>query len=723
MSPQQLGPPSFALGGRPNGAGDHDNVLPNASFSASPVSNSLRKINPDPFNEQPSTTSTSNFLPHSSEDVPEQANDPFMTSPSLAEPKLVARHIWMRFRLSCRKVTGYGYFDGVMGLVVAANALCLAVESEISWADGQDTSVTNVLDAFKILDLIFLLIFTAELMARIIGSGFGIIAKNPAMWLDLIIVITGWITEIIFPLHLGVGITDRDQDSPSKVLQTLKVLRVLRAVRVLRMLTMFRDLWLVVQSFFYCLRPLMWTVLFILIIIFLFAMFAVDLIGKDVNDSDPEELLEVKMRLRSVVPAMVTLFQVMTLDEWFAICEPLLTHMPWTYAFFLVYIPISALALMNLVTAVVVESATRGANEEADYQQQIFDDQVAKITVEIREMFELMDEDGGGSLSEDEFVNNARKTKLLSEICDDFNLGTDEDLAQLFDILKKEHSDIVLMEDLLNAVVQLQRIAEDKVFVAAVRESRSPEIRMRHLQHALGKADNELTKLKGSVSTKFDRLYERIGMILRGFEELRIVLGGEPTALKAGSPHSKGSVNMGSMFHASSPSAARGSRNVHSPVAAPIFEEAMSSGAEPAHSASLSHTQAKQRLLESERNQKGGNDGQHLRALTDNQTGEEATSTSEAQATGKSKGADPPVPPNAATTFSEMSVENLEKVVEDLLKPGSLAAREDGAEDCERIIHQLLPGMGKDADRLQRVLLAAASALEASMVGAAENTS
>merc|ERR1711988_1680273 len=140
-----------------------------------------------------------------------------------------------------------------------------------------------------------------------------------------------------------------------------------------------------------------------------------------------------------------------------------------------------------------------------------------------------MDEDGGGSLSEDEFVRNARKTKLLSDICDDFNLSTDQDLAELFNILKKEHSDIVLMEDLLNAVVQLQRIAEDKVFVAAVRESRTPEIRMRHLQHALGKADNELTKLKGSVSTKFDRLYERIGMILRAFEELRIVLGGEPS--------------------------------------------------------------------------------------------------------------------------------------------------------------------------------------------------
>jgi hypothetical protein len=50
------------------------------------------------------------------------------------------------------------------------------------------------------------------------------------------------------------------------------------------MLTMFQDLWYVVQMFFFSMRPLMWTVLFILIIIFLFAMFSIVLIGRSSGD-------------------------------------------------------------------------------------------------------------------------------------------------------------------------------------------------------------------------------------------------------------------------------------------------------------------------------------------------------------------------------------------------------------------------------------------------------
>ena len=97
---------------------------------------------------------------------------------------------------------------------------------------------------------------------------------------------------------------------------------------------MFQDLWYVVQMFFFSIKPLMWTVLFILIIIFLFAMFSIVLIGR--SRSIPEDLTlacdtntgggpesQVCVTAQTIVKnfgntsmSVLTLFQIMTLDEW-----------------------------------------------------------------------------------------------------------------------------------------------------------------------------------------------------------------------------------------------------------------------------------------------------------------------------------------------------------------------------------------------------------------------
>merc|ERR1719171_291528 len=87
---------------------------------------------------------------------------------------------------------------------------------------------------------------------------------------------------------------------------------------------MFRELYIVVESFYVCTRPLIWTVIFMLILLFLFAMFAVELIGKsDAFNSEDRD------RFSRAVSCIVVLFQLMTLDEWYAIISPLLSAQPW----------------------------------------------------------------------------------------------------------------------------------------------------------------------------------------------------------------------------------------------------------------------------------------------------------------------------------------------------------------------------------------------------------
>ena len=102
--------------------------------------------------------------------------------------------------------------------------------------------------------------------------------------------------------------------------------------------------------FFFSLKPLLTTVFFILIIIFLFAMFSIVLIGRtDIGEGDPEAVKQRK-RFRTTSEAMTTLFQIMTLDVWAKITLPLMRAEYWLYAWFLLYFSFSALSLMNMVT-------------------------------------------------------------------------------------------------------------------------------------------------------------------------------------------------------------------------------------------------------------------------------------------------------------------------------------------------------------------------------------
>ena len=76
------------------------------------------------------------------------------------------------------------------------------------------------------------------------------------------------------------------------------------------MLTMFSDLWSNVQMFLHSLLPLFWMMVFILSIIFIFAMFTIVLIGRSSGGS--EEYRISAQAFETTMPAMVSLLQIMT---------------------------------------------------------------------------------------------------------------------------------------------------------------------------------------------------------------------------------------------------------------------------------------------------------------------------------------------------------------------------------------------------------------------------
>lgn len=71
-------------------------------------------------------------------------------------------------------------FDGIMGVLVAVNALVMGLEYELRGDDAKNAEHT-----FMLLDLVFLMAFLVELCLRIRVLGLKLIVTTPALCLDL----------------------------------------------------------------------------------------------------------------------------------------------------------------------------------------------------------------------------------------------------------------------------------------------------------------------------------------------------------------------------------------------------------------------------------------------------------------------------------------------------------------------------------------------------------
>jgi hypothetical protein len=220
-----------------------------------------------------------------------------------------------------------------------------------------------------------------------------------------------------------------------------------------------------------------------LVVVYVFAIVGMEIIV--MPESAPgtsEAYQEAAGRFDSLWEGMLILMQFMTLDGMAQIYRPLVEGNPWLVFYFLGFFLVGPVALMNIVTAIMVESSLRTANEDTEAKKaweamkkkallpklkEIFtgldlngDDevdleelQVAPDNIkeqimriidmeELEEVFSIMDSNGNGSISVDEFIDGIMRSqaekpsellvimKLCRAILDE--LHRDEDSPRLF---------------------------------------------------------------------------------------------------------------------------------------------------------------------------------------------------------------------------------------------------------------------------------------------------
>ena len=257
------------------------------------------------------------------------------------------------------KALHWKHTQKIITFVIILNAVVLGILT------NRSLSAEEVL-FLEAIDKACLVIFTIELIAKLL-------VYRRSFWSE------GWnIFDFVIVLSSIIFISS-----------SISVIRAFRIFRLLKALAEFPELQILVSSMLKAIPSMTWALLLLFIVFYIFAVFGSTMYG----DTFPE-------LFGGVGGSMFTLFQVMTFESWAtAVARPIMEMYPYAWAYFLVFILLTAITLLNVMVGIVVEavgtiseavkeeqSATEAENASFDVRE---DDE---IEAEIRKHLEQIEE-------------------------------------------------------------------------------------------------------------------------------------------------------------------------------------------------------------------------------------------------------------------------------------------------------------------------------------------
>eukprot|EP00930_Biecheleria_cincta_P045090 TRINITY_DN31078_c0_g1_i1.p1 TRINITY_DN31078_c0_g1~~TRINITY_DN31078_c0_g1_i1.p1 ORF type:complete len:616 (-),score=106.99 TRINITY_DN31078_c0_g1_i1:3-1850(-) len=355
-------------------------------------------------------------------------------------------------RVACQSLLESPRFDYLIGFVIFVNSICVGIETQFSLEFGAENKWPQDVDA------VFVCIYAIELVLRIFGYG----AKNfsDAWFLfDFVLVILGIISNILLPLCIALSLFPSKPRflDPVLVVRSFRLLRFLRAVRMLKQ---FRIIWRLVYGLLTSMNAMVSTLVLLTLTLYVFACLGVEIISKDAElQAHDDTALVVEQHFSSLPATLLTFLQFISLDSCAAIYSPLIKRNPALILYFLAVMFVVPIALMNLVTAVLVE----GALENAEADKQLHASEMHEVLIDalpkLEQIFQTMDDDGDGMLTQME-VRNIPSEMIPEELFKQGSVSSMEDLFLMLDVdgrgwlLKDEFLDGLISVLVMNVPIQ-----------------------------------------------------------------------------------------------------------------------------------------------------------------------------------------------------------------------------------------------------------------------------
>jgi voltage-gated sodium channel len=218
-----------------------------------------------------------------------------------------------------RRIVGSQLFDTLIITVILANAVVLGMQtySDLTARHG---------DTLDLLNEVFLGIFVVELLLRIASYG-----RRPQDFFR-----SGWnvFDFVVITAAFVPGVRDSST--------LLRLARLLRVVRIVRLLP---DLRILLQGVVRSLPPLFSMTMLVTLLLFVYGMIGWLLFG----DELPEDW-------GNIGAAMLTLFVMLTLENFPAYMDAGMSVHPWAWIYFVTFVLIAAFMVLNVLIGIVLNS-------------------------------------------------------------------------------------------------------------------------------------------------------------------------------------------------------------------------------------------------------------------------------------------------------------------------------------------------------------------------------
>eukprot|EP00928_Gymnodinium_smaydae_P028741 TRINITY_DN21848_c0_g1_i2.p1 TRINITY_DN21848_c0_g1~~TRINITY_DN21848_c0_g1_i2.p1 ORF type:complete len:655 (+),score=151.88 TRINITY_DN21848_c0_g1_i2:203-1966(+) len=331
-------------------------------------------------------------------------------------------------------ILGHPAFDYAIAVIIFMNSISIGIETELSLHDSEPFWLL-------VIENVSLAIYVVEIAMRLFVRGWCGCFSDGWFIFDFTLVATGSLTTWFL----------RGSALPSLLQQVLvlRVLRLFRLVRALRGMRGMRTIWRLMYGLLTSGSTMVSTFLLLSLTIYIFGILGVELITKDpALTANPATSEIVHMHFRSLPIAMLTLLQFVNVDSCGAIYAPLITAKPELLVYFMSLLLIVSISVMNLVTAVLVEGALAQASGDKEMQRNALAKQLASSGKQLLEVFTALDRDNNGELHRDE-VRCASIDMLPVQVRERIaNL----DMEELFDLLDEDGSGVLTPDEFVGGL-------------------------------------------------------------------------------------------------------------------------------------------------------------------------------------------------------------------------------------------------------------------------------
>eukprot|EP00455_Lapot_gusevi_P002899 TRINITY_DN11197_c0_g1_i3.p1 TRINITY_DN11197_c0_g1~~TRINITY_DN11197_c0_g1_i3.p1 ORF type:complete len:488 (-),score=60.15 TRINITY_DN11197_c0_g1_i3:162-1625(-) len=275
-------------------------------------------------------------------------------------------------------VVEHPVFQNLVVFLIVANAISQGIQ--LSTDRSSNPTLDSVLDQF---DNIILIVFMVEIILKLVDHFFD-------FWLDPWNIFDFVVTILsAIPVILSLMSASRK----GTLAQVANQLRVFRTLRSLKMIAKINSLRVVIQTVVEAFQSLGFILLLLSILMYIFAIFAVNLFEPYSTSSRTD--LQYQNKWDNLLDAFKTLFQLLTLDQWYNVQDDMQKVVtPWVVIlFFIVWVWIGAFVFRNVFVGVMVkkfDEMNRQVKQkmEAEKTKKQFDRDVKLLNKELQNLKE-----------------------------------------------------------------------------------------------------------------------------------------------------------------------------------------------------------------------------------------------------------------------------------------------------------------------------------------------